>query len=404
MREGDAVLIAAQSGRALAQAARRAGLRPFVLDLFGDEDTLALAEAHRPLPGRFGVSHRGGNAVLSEIDALADYAGNRSLGIVLGSGFEDAPELMARIAARHRLIGAGSGTVAVLKDPLLFSALCERLSVPHPRVTTTAVTDRAAWVIKRSGGSGGSHIRSATAGAAPPGHYFQARVPGRACALNFLADGRDVAVLSVTEQWSRPSAVRPFRFAGAVAPGRDEAPVLPPTMLDAITGAVARLTEATALRGLASADLAIDGADWWLLEINPRPGATLDALDRRPTPLLTAHVEASLGRLPRLDPPPVDAAGSEICYAARRYASVPPLDWPDFARDRPRAGSRVARDTPFCTVTANDRDSAAVRDTLRERAGSIAALLEGRKDIHGYQPQATEHQRADGAADRSARR
>ena len=49
MPEGGAVLIAAQSGRALAQAARRAGLRPFVLDLFGDEDTLALAEAHRPL-------------------------------------------------------------------------------------------------------------------------------------------------------------------------------------------------------------------------------------------------------------------------------------------------------------------------------------------------------------------
>ena len=41
----EAILIAAQSGRALAEAARRAGLRPFVADLFGDSDTLALSEA-----------------------------------------------------------------------------------------------------------------------------------------------------------------------------------------------------------------------------------------------------------------------------------------------------------------------------------------------------------------------
>ena len=51
---GEAIVIAAQSGRALAQAARRAGLRPYVADLFGDEDTCALAEATAIMPGRFG--------------------------------------------------------------------------------------------------------------------------------------------------------------------------------------------------------------------------------------------------------------------------------------------------------------------------------------------------------------
>ncbi|GEP01474.1 ATP-grasp domain-containing protein [Methylobacterium haplocladii] len=404
MREGDAVLIAAQSGRALAQSARRAGLRPYVLDLFGDADTLDLAEAHRTLPGRFGTGRHGTDAVLAGLNALAGLVGKRVFGVILGSGFEGSPALMARIAAHYRLVGAGPGTVAALKDPMLFAALCERLAIPHPRVTTAPVSNRYAWLTKRSGGSGGSHIRAATAGAAPPGHYYQARMRGRACALNFLADGRDVAVLALTQQWSRPSALRPFRFAGAVAPGRDEPSHVSPNMLAAITGAVAGLVKATALRGLASADLLVDGDAWWLLEINPRPGATLDAFDRRPTPLLAAHIEASLGRMPRLDAPPVDAAGSEICYAARRYTSVPPLDWPDFARDRPRDGSSVAGDAPFCTVTAQGPDTAAVRHTLRERAGTIAALLDGRTESHGYRYQAAEHQQADGPADRPAGR
>ena len=45
------VLVAALSGRALAAAAARAGLRPIVLDLFCDVDTRALAPRSQRLPG-----------------------------------------------------------------------------------------------------------------------------------------------------------------------------------------------------------------------------------------------------------------------------------------------------------------------------------------------------------------
>ncbi|HEX8417993.1 MAG TPA: tetrahydromethanopterin C1 transfer protein, partial [Methylobacterium sp.] len=84
---GDAILIAAQSGRALAQAARRAGLRPLVVDLFGDSDTLALAEHHRWAGGRFGSGRLGGEAVLAALDELAGLSRTPPIGIVLGSGF-----------------------------------------------------------------------------------------------------------------------------------------------------------------------------------------------------------------------------------------------------------------------------------------------------------------------------
>lgn len=404
MPESDAILIAGQSGRALAQAARRAGLRPFVLDLFGDEDTLALAEAHRTLPGRFGTGRLGGEAVLSGLDALAAFAGGKPLGVVLGSGFEAVPQLMTEIAARYSLFGADATTVSMLKEPFAFGALCERLAIPHPAITADPVAPRRAWLLKRVGGSGGSHIRAATTGAAPPGHYFQARMPGSAYALNVLTDGHDLEVLSLTEQWSAPNAIRPYRFAGAIARGQNEASAVDTSMLDAITDSVRRLVAATGLRGLASADLLIDGDAWWLLEINPRPGATLDALDRRETSLLLAHIEASLGRMPELGPPPGDAAGSEICYAARRYACMSPLSWPEFARDRPRPGSVVGCDAPLCTVTATGPDAATVREMLRERTRTIAALLDQREDENGYRHQAAEHQRADGPAGRAPRR
>ena len=149
----------------------------------------------------------------------------------------------------------------------------------------------------------------------------------------------------------------------------------PPPPSDAITAAIGSLVAATGLRGLASADLLVSEAGWWLTEINPRPGATLDILDRRNTPLLTAHIDASLGVLPRIEPAPVDAAATEIWYAAAGYAPMPPLDWPDFVRDRPQSGAPVARDAPLCTVFAQGPDSAATRDLLRVRAATLRTLL-----------------------------
>jgi predicted ATP-grasp superfamily ATP-dependent carboligase len=373
----EAIVIAAQAGRALAEAARRAGLRPYVADLFGDADTLALSEAHRPLPGRFG-SPIAADATLAAIDELAACAGS-PVGIVLGSGFEDAPELVARIAARHKLIGANADAIAALKDPFGFAALCTRLGIPHPMIATDALPDPSAWLLKRTGGSGGSHIRPATHDPAPEGHYLQTRVPGRPYALNLLADGRRIQVLAYTEQWCVPSPIRPYRYGGALVGSAAEIPLLPEPVLQAVTDAVETIIAATGLRGLASADFLADESGWWLTEINPRPGATLDILDRRSTPLLAAHIDASLGAIPALGPQPTDAAAAQICYAEREHAPVPDCPWPDHVRDRPRPGTVVRRDAPLCTVLALGADRQAALDSLKTRTARLQADLAAKK-------------------------
>ncbi len=367
----DAILIAAQSGRALAEAARRAGLRPYVADLFGDADTLDLAAAHRPLPGRFGSGRIGGAAVLAALDDLAGGAPSRPVGLVLGSGFEGAPDLMAALAERHRLLGAAPDAVAALKDPCALAALCAELAIPHPPVRLNAVADPENWLLKRVGGSGGSHIRRAGAGRVPAGAYLQARVPGRPHALNVLAEPGGIRVLALTEQWCAPSPLRPFRYAGALARGAGEAGPVPAAIRGEIAEAVARLAARAGLRGLASADCLVSEAGWWLTEINPRPGATLDVLDRRGEPLILAHIAACRGEGMSTGPDPVDAAAAEICYADQDLAPVPAVPWPDHVRDRPRASTTVRRDAPLCTVLADGPDAQATRETLRTRLTAL---------------------------------
>nr|WP_093568021.1 ATP-grasp domain-containing protein [Methylobacterium sp. 174MFSha1.1] len=372
---GAAILIAAQSGRALAAAARRAGYRPFVADLFGDEDTRALAAGYRRVPGRLGAGP-GARGVEAALADLAAEAGARRFdprpGLVLGSGFEGSPGLMRRLAGRYALLGATPDAVAALKDPGRFAALCGRLGIPHPEIALAPVPDPEAWLVKRRGASGGGHIRPALPGRLPAGAYLQRRVAGRPRSLNALADGRAVTVLAVTEQWAAPGPGRPFRYAGAAGP----AP-LPATVREAAQRALAALVAATGLRGLVSADLLVDGEAWWLLEINPRPGATLDVLDRGKVPLFEAHLAAARGRLPEYRLALPGAAATEILYADREIPAVPALDWPAWTMDRPPAGSRIPAGAPVCTVLAEGADAAAARRAVAARAAALRALIEG---------------------------
>src|SRR5215470_3777102 len=113
MASRPAVLIAAASGRALAASACRGGYTPLVADFFGDEDTVALAQHARIDHGlaRGMVERR----LVAALEALA--TGQQPIGVVCGTGFEDRPQLLARIAERWRLLGNDPHVVATVKDP-----------------------------------------------------------------------------------------------------------------------------------------------------------------------------------------------------------------------------------------------------------------------------------------------
>src|SRR6202041_3478694 len=86
------------------------------------------------------------------------------------------------------------------------------------------------------------------------------------------------------------------------------------------------------------------------------------------------HVAACNGRVgptPRL----AAAAAAQIVYSDSEIVASPQLAWPAWARDRQPAGSRVAKDAPFCTVVARGATALDARRTLAERAASIETLV-----------------------------
>jgi predicted ATP-grasp superfamily ATP-dependent carboligase len=367
--DGFDLAVVALSARALAHSAKRAGLRALAIDLFADADTREhAARAVKAQAAREGLAFA--RAGLLEIIKRNAPEG---LPIVLGAGFEHAPGLMRAIARRNPILGAAPDVVARLKDPAAFADLLDRLDVRRPDI----VLDRSAgeeggWLSKRAGASGGAHIRE---GSDRGGRrrYLQRRVDGRSVSALFLSDGRSASIIGFSEQWVDPAPGAPYRYGGAVGP----VPVAS-HLKTGVADALDRIVAETGLVGLASADMILpeDGSGFVLLEINPRPGATLDLFDRAPWPsLLGLHLDACEGRLPgHLPSSTLTVHGAVIVHAPCRVRPAA-IARPVWTADWPSCDDSVPAGAPICTVVASGASPAGVRALLAERRSALLSLL-----------------------------
>jgi len=407
--EPPSVLITAISGRQLAASARRADLTPLVADFFADQDTLELAQASCKLPGDIARGIKWAT-LAPALDALAETAPSPIIGLIYGSGFEDRPELLTLIAARWPVLGNDADTQRRIKAPKTFFATLDQLGIRHPETTSKRPRNGAGWLAKKTGGAGGSHIVPSRLAAAGPDVYFQRSVAGRAVSALFLANGGDARVLGFSEQWTIPSPRSRFRYGGAVRPA-----TLPQDVARQMTSAVTGVVRAFKLRGLASADFLVNDRDALLLEINPRPGATLDIFDCGATPLLRLHVDAvNEARLPPRGLKLGGAMASAIVYAVTGGAAPRGFVWPEWSADRPKSSERIDKNRPICTVSARASTKSRAKRLIEERTCKILAVFQSvsrgedgeqkRRNRRRAPAGASERQRHGGAAGQGSHR
>ncbi len=372
------LLIVALSARALAQSARLGGFTPRVLDGFADLDTRALADNWRQVPLR-----AGGFAAAALLAAADDLDPEQRLPVVCGSGFENRTRLLARLCRRRPLLGNTPATIRSIKQPRRLAALLARLDIPHPEMDETTrvgrvsrasgVTHRAHptdWLIKRAGASGGAHIRPGNA-RLRRGDYRQRRVAGQSLSALFLADGRRACLVGCNQTWHDASdPARSYTYGGALSLAPYQ---VPGAVRAALPGILDRLVEASGLVGLCGVDLIVDARHWWLIEINPRPPATME-LHEPDTGLLALHLDAVRGRLPNHPPTSAGCSGHAILYAPRRL-HVPEYDWPDWISDRPVPGSLIGAGHPVCTLHASGVAAGSVPILLEQRRRRLLATL-----------------------------
>ena len=336
----------AVSARMLAQLAVADGYEVTALDRFGDVDLRAVA------PGATAPSNDGLAALAADIDADA---------VVYGAGLENRPDLVRVLADGRELLGTPAELLEAVRDPWAVGAAARAAGARAPvtrapgGVPETPVRDR--WLRKPRRGGGGQGVKGWRGGEMRPTEILQRRISGMSCSAVAIGDGVGAVVLGITEQLHLPHG---FRWRGNLTPPR--LPEAQCAELDGQLRAVcAEIAGRFGVRGAFGVDAVWDGRHAWVLEVNPRPSASLELFGPGS---FEAHVRGARGLgLPAAGVAPARscAAVKLVLFAERTLCAPDPGWWPaGLVRDVPHGGETIARGAPVCTLVSDSPDVAAL--------------------------------------------
>ena len=367
------VLIAGVSTRAFALSAVAAGYSVVALDGYGDLDLCRHVTAFS-LSRDFGVEY-GARALVSAAQRIDCDA------VSYTSNLENHPAQVLALTRGRSLWGNTPDTLRRVRDPLRLSRLLRRrgFAAPRTRSTVPASGDgRRAWLRKPRASGGGQGITPWRGGA--PGRHgvLQERIRGTPGSITFAADGHRAVPLTLTQQLiGDPNfGARPFRYCGSIlASAGDPAALLDDAELETAIELAQVVTEEFELVGVNGIDFMAHRGVPWPIEVNPRPTASMELLERwHAVSVFATHVQAVHGSLPSFDlragRRKPGAVGKAVLYAPRalRLGDTRPWLIDQNIRDIPHPGERISRGAPLCTVFAVAPDAASCYAALVQRA------------------------------------
>jgi len=387
---GEPLIVVGASVRALAASARRAGWSVFAADLFRDADLLAAATHAVRVPT--------GPDAPWPVGLEACLRGFPRAPWIYGGALENHPDLVDRIACDRPLAGNAGTVLRAVRDPARVASAARDAGLDFPDTLTdpAAAPVDGSFLVKPLAGAGGRGIARWHGGAAAGGgRVWQRFVAGRPVSVSFAIDAAGARLYGASRQligrgWC---GARSFAWCGAV-----DLPVS--SIPDALRGPLSNLGAALAhtfgLRGLVGVDLVVPARGVaQVLEVNPRPTASMELVERRTGRSLVATHLAACGIVGPDDGDEADASGplvwakavvftvgplvvtdgvaSRLAALAAAWAS-PDSTWPGLA-DLPATGTAIDAGRPALTVFAAARDPGASLRLLRGRVATVRAAL-----------------------------
>jgi methenyltetrahydromethanopterin cyclohydrolase len=350
----------------LAQAAKNAGLTPLVIDLFADLDTQTYAADFKQIP-----------ALTTEYLAhavdyfIAHYAVTQ---VIVGSGFEQHPESLYYLHSRLTLLGNSPDTFMQLQNKANFFAVLNRLNIPYPKTSFIQPNNIQDWLIKPTQGQGGVGIQRCrnTNLSLDSKVYWQKYQAGSPHSVLFLANGQQVQVIGFNTQWTtRLSDSEEFIFSGII-----NHCALAETHKIQIINWLTKLVPAFKLTGLNSMDFMHTNGNSTVLEINPRPPASMQLYD---ADLLREHImtaSPSKDWQSCLQPPPQSGyTGYQIIYAKQDIRIPDGYIWENGTMDIPAAEAMCKTGQPICSIIAHHNQAHAVLNELTLKQHTIQRSL-----------------------------
>ena len=347
------VLLVGVSNRPIAKSAFLAGHDVISLDFFGDQDfpagvkQLSLSRDF-DLPPTFENLAKIAEPLLDEVDR-----------VVIGSGIESEPKLIALAAGSKRLGNSKQSIISVRDLDMVAQALKSLpVSIPQtlfPSDANMLPADSNRWLLKNVRSGAGLAV-SIWDGNSPlkEGEYLQRYIPGKLGSAIFAADGSQAKLLGLTRQYAgvKELGAAGFWWNGNVGPIQD-------FKTDEILQRTANeLTNAFGLIGLNNIDYILYEGTIYILEINPRISGSVEILEAAyDFNAFEIHEQACLGKLPQKALPWTgDIHGKGILYATSPVTIPDDFPWGrEDVGDIPHGGEKIVVGAPICTLFASGK-------------------------------------------------
>jgi len=344
------ILIIASSARMLAQTARASGFRPLVIDLFADLDTRFYAEDFMQI-----ITLAEQHLVPAVDYFIKTYQVDQ---IVYGGGFENHPESLRYLNCYLLMRGNSPDVFIGLHDKPAFFAVLNQLNIPYPQVCFTTPNESVGWLIKPLRGLGGVGIKRYLGEEVGSDSYCQKYQKGQQYSALFLADGFNMQLVGFNSQWAtRLDDSREFMFSGIINDCD-----LKLEQQEKIVSWLNILVPLFNLKGLNSLDFISDGVHSYLLEINPRPSASMQLYEAN---LFARHIRASLGELILSQYPINGCRGYEVVYAQQDIIIPDGFLWPEGCLDLPESGVICRTGQPICSIMSHKMQASLVMRALQ---------------------------------------
>lgn len=398
------VLLVGASVRWAAESAAAGGYRVVGRDLFGDLDTRAACARFEPITPTE-------QAAFKELaESITALAGREQAPIVWVGGLRGTVDRSSggRRRTHQELTELAQNAGFCVPEAFSADAGADGGNVPSD----------SRWLIKEADSTGGLgvHFRDQWPHRTiPTAAILQRWVPGRPMGLVAIAETCGVSLLGMTRSIHHRSGGLPFIYAGSRTMNHSD--VVPWSAMQTLCE---RVAETRGLRGLFNLDWIHDrSGQWWLLEINERPSASCEVIERAlrhrgyladDDSLMRWHLAAVLskpsasglgrlvvdrvGELKRSSPPSTHL--KRIVYSRCDGwfdSSRLPRSWQavgDHPRDRdesprwqladiPADGTPVQRGQPIATLLVDSKSAAPIpAKTLRCEIQKLQSISSGR--------------------------
>ena len=352
------LLIIAQSGRMLAQATHNIGLKPIVIDCFADEDTQNLAFELYQVK----------SLAIQDIKNVIESLQANITKCIYGSGFESHPESLFFLEKYFELLGNSAHVFKALLDKQVFFKRLDKLAIKFPSVyfpTSSEKLPPYPTLLKKSyfnqGGLGVEFVEN-NAIDNEDKVYYQHYLDGETLSVLFSANGQNSEIIGFNTQWTQAlSHLKNFIFSGIINHS-----ALSNHHQKTLTDWVNKLTLSYQLKGLNSLDFILYHDECYVLEINPRPPASMQLYDDK---LLNTHLGIKNSK------PSLQTTAYQIIYAPKNIKIPNNINWLESCCDLPAKQTIIPKGQPICSIIARHKNAQSLLQDLREKQQFILNQL-----------------------------